>query len=351
MRGEGGGQEARASRPPALLRAWRGRRAAGCPAGRVWAHCATALLSLSMLVLSLLVVPGCRRGEARHTVLHVEAVGAEGADAALLGMSSAEVASLLRQALRAEGHFQLPVAGEAGDDAGGAVALRAQLAFAREADARAADAPAAVEVGLTLEVRAGQGSAERPEEVDVLVQEPVRSAPADAARRALLVALRDVCRRAHLHLRAHALSDRALVEELAGAEPAGREAAVHALVERRRPEALPALLSDLQTPEPLALRRAIDLLAQLRDVRAVPPLIERAAGESADLQSEVVTALGAIGGEEAEAYLFTVARGHDAESVRSAAERALERLAAHRGRSETGGPGTAGPGVVGRRRR
>jgi HEAT repeat protein len=59
---------------------------------------------------------------------------------------------------------------------------------------------------------------------------------------------------------------------------------------------------------------------------AVPPLIEAARGKDATFEREVVFALGEIGGDEAEAYLFTLAQGHDDPIVRASAERALEDL-------------------------
>jgi hypothetical protein len=70
----------------------------------------------------------------------------------------------------------------------------------------------------------------------------------------------------------------------------------------------------------------------------VPELIEISRGKDPGFLRELVYALGAIGGEEAEAYLYTMAQGHDQPAVRDAARQALEEMERHGRRSGPSGP-------------
>ncbi len=65
---------------------------------------------------------------------------------------------------------------------------------------------------------------------------------------------------------------------------------------------------------------------EIKDPRAVPPLIELAQGKDLALVREILFALSEIGGDEAEAYLYTMAQGHDQPSIRQAASEAFEEL-------------------------
>src|SRR6266849_5936586 len=81
----------------------------------------------------------------------------------------------------------------------------------------------------------------------------------------------------------------------------------------------------------LALSSALDQvtgLAHLKNAGAVPSLIDLAKGKDPSFVREIIFALGEIGGDEAEAYLYTVAEGHDQPAVRAAAQKALDELRA-----------------------
>ena len=74
----------------------------------------------------------------------------------------------------------------------------------------------------------------------------------------------------------------------------------------------------------------------------MPALIDLSRGKDVGFLQEIVFALGEIGGSEAEAYLYTVAQGHDQPAIQAAAQQALDTLYASRKHSHTGGA-WAGP--------
>jgi hypothetical protein len=69
---------------------------------------------------------------------------------------------------------------------------------------------------------------------------------------------------------------------------------------------------------------------EMRARGAIPALIDLTKGHDAGFLQEVVFAIGEIGGAEAEAYLYTVAQGHDLPAVQAAAQQALDTLYASR---------------------
>ena len=72
-------------------------------------------------------------------------------------------------------------------------------------------------------------------------------------------------------------------------------------------------------------------LVEMKERAAIPALIDLVKDRETGFVQEVVFAIGEIGGTEAEAYLFTVAQGHDQPAVQAAAQQALDTLyAAHK---------------------
>ncbi len=124
--------------------------------------------------------------------------------------------------------------------------------------------------------------------------------------------------------------DDALVASIGAEDPAARAAAVRLLARRRNPAALPVLLKRLESDDLSALRRTIGLLVDLKEPAAVSRIIDASRARSAVVQREVVFALAAIGGDEAEAYLDVVATGSDDPLLKASAEKALEELRQHR---------------------
>ncbi len=125
-------------------------------------------------------------------------------------------------------------------------------------------------------------------------------------------------------------ADGVLIDKLKDADVAVRDAAVRLLVRRHHKAALPALLERLKADDLDTLRNVVGLLVELRAPEAVNPLIEAAHQRGPVFQREVVFAIGAIGGDDAEAYLDLVASGHEDPLVRASAEQALSELRAAR---------------------
>ncbi|MFZ5445789.1 MAG: HEAT repeat domain-containing protein [Myxococcota bacterium] len=125
-------------------------------------------------------------------------------------------------------------------------------------------------------------------------------------------------------------SSATLHEKLKDGDPAVRQAALRLLVARHDKAALPALLAQLTGDDLDVLRAVMGQLVELRAPEAVNPLIETATRRGPVFQREVIFAIGAIGGPDAEAYLDLVATGHDDPLIRASAEQALSELRARR---------------------
>jgi len=154
---------------------------------------------------------------------------------------------------------------------------------------------------------------------------------------ALDLALASVANEAGATISLMHAKDADLLDAAKSKDAARRDAAVRVLVRRHNPAALPLLLERLKTEDPLELRRVMGLLVELGDQRAVPKIIDASRGTNDMFQREVVFAVGAIGGLEAEAYLDTVASGHDDPLVRASARQALEELKARAPKKPSGG--------------
>ncbi len=125
-------------------------------------------------------------------------------------------------------------------------------------------------------------------------------------------------------------TDSKLIAAVHGADLPVRNAAVTLLARKKNSAALQPLLSRLESADPSDIRRAMGLLVELKDPAAVPALIEVSRARDSIVQREVVFALGAIGGDEAEAYLWSVAQGHDDPLIRASAAQALDELKARK---------------------
>ena len=151
-----------------------------------------------------------------------------------------------------------------------------------------------------------------------------------AARRALDAGLEQVLREAKALIDLEPAKDEVLEAKLKVHDEATRVAAARLLVRRGNPAALPELLGRLTSPDLDVVREAVGLLVELKAQGAVNPMIEATRSQGPVVEREIVFAVGAIGGEDAEAYLDLVASGHDDPVVRASAEAALRELRAKR---------------------
>ena len=77
---------------------------------------------------------------------------------------------------------------------------------------------------------------------------------------------------------------------------------------------------------PTLVLMAIGALVELKDPRAVGPLIEAGRRKNSAYVAQVVYAVAQLGGREAQAYLFTISSGHPDPALREAAKEALQEL-------------------------
>ena len=118
----------------------------------------------------------------------------------------------------------------------------------------------------------------------------------------------------------------AVREALAGSDPELRSLAFAVAGERRLTALVPRLIELLHAEDPALRDGAIGALAELRDPRAVKPMTELAKFGDHDMMRRIIDAIGAIGGEDARAYLQFVADGHEHPVIRDLARQALDRL-------------------------
>jgi histone H3/H4 len=123
-----------------------------------------------------------------------------------------------------------------------------------------------------------------------------------------------------------------LVRDLGAGEPRVREQAIRVLGDRRSRAAVPALIERLADPDPLLAERAAGALAQIRDPRAVGPLIDYSRrDDDAGRTARFARIIGDVGGDEARGYLLTLESGHLDPRVRAAAREALQDMAEREG--------------------
>lgn len=190
-----------------------------------------------------------------------------------------------------------------------------------------ASQPLRAEVGVELSLTRGAGTrmvGEGRAQQQFLAGGP--EAREKAFRLAIDGALADAAEQLALHLETAARSDEELAAELGHADGQRREFALRVLADRKSPVAVPHLLRRLGEADRTVQLRAVGGLVAVGDERAVPPLIDATLGRDPSFVIQLVYAIGEIGGEDAEAYLFTASTGHPEEMVRRAAEESLQTL-------------------------
>jgi hypothetical protein len=289
-----------------------------------------------LLVLMALMLGACRSREPSFPVARISIQGATLVDNGLLGWASPDVHELFARTLRDSRRFELLGEGDTGGKdkrAPGAWSLTLELPFTREA-LKDGSAFSFAEVGVTLSMeRRGEEDDLRYEVVglgEVRVDRKDAEARREALREALRRALVQVTQAAALQLAAVDRPDAALLQDLRSQDERIREFALRVLADRRNPAAAPLLIRQLEEDDQHLVRQAIGALAEMKSRDAVPALIDLVKDREIGFVQEVVFAIGEIGGPEAEAYLFTVAQGHDQPDVQAAAQQALDTLLASR---------------------
>jgi hypothetical protein len=312
-----------------------------------------------------------RRPEARRTALPIAVVLALAAGgAAGCGRRPVHVVSMRasagvhEQALRTVGldggaltGAMADALGQAGfrlDEARRGYRARLEVVSARRRNG--GDGTTTAEIAVDLELRPVNGEGSPVLETGVGAVRIAPGAAPEAWRKALAAALGEAASGLAIALSEESKPAQTLIRDLGSKDSRLREQAMRVLGDRRSVEAVPALIERLDDPEPLLADRAAGALAQIRDPRAVAPLIDYSRrNDDAERTARFARIVGDIGGSEARGYLQTLESGHTDPRVRSAAREALQDLCDHereQGRlSEKGAPRRSGPVDSGRMER
>ncbi len=221
----------------------------------------------------------------------------------------------------------------------------AEVAFTRESDeagGAGGDGGAALrraQVGVAVELsRPGRDSETTRAVADGsrIFDPSSRNARAAAFRGALDMALARAASSLLLDLDADRKTDGNLIADLSSPDGGVRDCAVRKLTDRKNPAAVPALIARLKDPDRQVVMRTIGALDALHDRRAVKPLIDLTDRQDPEFVAQVLYVIGAIGGSDAEAFLFTEENGSPDPRVRAAAAEAAADLRRHRASADGG---------------
>ncbi|MBK8014756.1 MAG: HEAT repeat domain-containing protein [Deltaproteobacteria bacterium] len=171
--------------------------------------------------------------------------------------------------------------------------------------------------------------------VDTLKTEDV---PRDSARITFLEAgVSEAVRRLSMAADLWRAPDADVVAALSGTDETRRGLAVVVAGQRRLKSAVLPLSSIVRgDADETTILQAVGALVSIGEPSAVGALIDAARQRSAPYLKQIIFAVGEIGGEEAEAYLFTVRNGHSDPAVRESAREALDEML--RRRASVGNP-------------
>ncbi len=293
--------------------------------------------ALLPVLLLLLTCTACKRDDRLGFVDRLLVSEADLGSHPRLSLGPEDLAASAREALEEKGRIGLLDPGE--KPAGGVEPwhARVELVYLRTLPPVLAPSgddpnlPLRAEVAVELALTRGAGSrivGEGRAQQEFLAGGP--ESRNDAFRKAIDKALAEAAGQLALHLETATRTDQELVAELASADGQRREFALRVLADRKSPVALPYLLERLEDSDRTAQLRAVGGLVAVGDHGAVPKLIDATLGRDPSFVIQVIYALAEIGGEEAEAYLFTASTGHPEEMVRRAAEEALHSLRTER---------------------
>ena len=292
-------------------------------------------LSILAAVLLTACKPSARAGALQVGQITVSETGLSGKPE--IGESAEQLRRELQSALEATGRFTLrdngPVTIRMEIDRAQRVFAPVPLVPAGEPSQSPAEREMA-EVAINLEMTSSgpqgdvdrllaEGEARRPTNADDTLDPAARhaafDAAIDAAMQAAVVALKD-------QIDARRKPDDQLIADLSSPDPRARDYAIRVLADRRSPAAVPQLIARLQDPNPEVARRAAGALIAVGDRRAVRPLIETTRRRRPEDVGPLLYAISSLGGQEAEAFLFTLESGSPDEEIRRAAQGAYADL-------------------------
>jgi hypothetical protein len=277
------------------------------------------MFAVARALFVVAALAGCKPKPAvsRPEVIEVKVI-----DRTPQAMPTPDVAALTRAAARAIGETGLPVVD---GGSGAAFKLRVEVRLDGGEDPISHKGVLRAFVVAKLQpVAAGALSFEQAGVAEREYQDlPDRAAAFRAhAQRAVDDVVRGVGARAALARGSSA----EIVKALSGSDEDLREEAMRIAEERREKEAVPALILLLKSEDRATRDRAIGTLSAIGDPRAVKPLTEVARFAETGELPKVLDALGAIGGDEARAYLEFVSSGHQDPEIRQLAKDALRHL-------------------------
>ena len=268
-------------------------------------------------------------------IIAVEASGGMGGS----GLDSAELRELLERALEGSKHFRV-----ASQKEKSAYRVKLKVMWADEQPSERD--PSVYYRGLQVELQMrGSGESGLDDEISATGRAFEGQDPAETERGRGFSSLAEKAVRRAVHwvefqLEARKMPPERIVQILNDEDERKRFYMLRALREQNLPQLLPAVLKLLGDDDTEVRMEAIGALVAIGDERAVGPLIRLALdGRDSLLMSQVVTAVGELGGDLAKGFLFTVAAGYGAESVRQQAEQALGKLESRKLRRAP--PGTA----------
>ena len=279
-----------------------------------------------LLALCALVVCGCKR-ETKTVLAKVDVDAEELLKESALGWFPGELNGRIAAAMGANG---LPVVKEGQSAPSGAQVLKGRLSLESEITQARNATPAEVAVAAVLQLKGPElGTLDSVSaHKEVPLKGPGPEDRREATVHAVEAVLDEIAAEAGALVRASNQKDAELEKALTSPEARTRLFAMKVLADRKNPAAVPPLLEQLKSDDLDVVRSAIGALVELKDPRAVPAMIDASHARDNLFQREVVFALGAIGGEEAQAYLFTMAQGHDEPVIRASAQQALDELKA-----------------------
>jgi len=288
---------------------------------------ANLLRAATFLLLATLLAGGCRKaadeGPVREGVGAIRAILLS-STAEALGADAEELETRAVGALAATGRFEwIPPKGK--DPAPQHWSATVEVLFARVLPARTPGGTSTADVAtrITLSREGGERlQAEGRGQQELSFQ----GGAAQDLLRALDAALASAAGHLDAELRALSQTEEELIPDLSSDNPDRQDIAIRILAERRSVAAIPGLVALLSGEDRERQLKAVGALVAIGDPGAAPALIDSTSLRDPAYVIQITYALAELGGDDAEAFLFTVSNGHQDAAVRQAASEALRSL-------------------------